>query len=847
MNQREVNRRELDLKEDPSLLSPPIVAEPLYHCATVVTVLGFVPQASIDVEVNGGMVASVSTGSPIPDGITITLPAQLNANDQVRARQSTATAQSAWSAPVQVRDHTKDYPAGPPRPQVNPAPVYECGVRTGVSNLLIGGNVWITADGVEVGRVNGCKQHQGVNVAPAYGLNQKVRAWFELCNDPSPPSIEHITIHPPSPLPTPIIAPQYEGGDQLSISNIVNGALVTVNRGGSTGTWPCWGGSITIYGWNPKFSAGEQIEATQTMCPSDPPSPPGVVTVEPCSNLPAPTIGPVQAGDDRITLMQFVPGAVITIFLNNVQVGTGGGPVVFLTTQVSRGDKLHIIQDLAGCRGEKALEVIVACVDSPVTYDPFGLDLFPIGYQDYSKGRVKGNVYYPADDDGNGQPFNSRLASLGRVPIVFMAHGNHDPNVPNYLGYDYFQQALARMGIVAVSVDCNALNGQGYSIQIIEGRTDLIIDSIKHFQSLDSTASSVFFQHLDFARVGLMGHSQGGEAVVLTPEVINVAGVLIRAVLALAPTEGGATSRMPKGYAFMTILPAADGDVWPNDGAIYYDQAEPAPFKSQLYVHLTNHQFYNRQWLDDDSTWFMAAPTAPVMSRYDHERVLAAYGCALFRNILLGHPTTGFLSGHALPAYVQTQNVHLSFESAEVLTVDNHEDNNGIGANSLNQPTSQTAGLSADEFAFHQGGGSFNGSFYGETTGMVIRPGPSGRVFTSPFAGTQDLTNHEIRIRTAEVTDGSQIVGDPTGFELGVQDVNGVTAWIDSDEVGGVPRPFSRKPGTIKTMLKTLRFHSGCFSIERNLDLKAIQAVLIRCNRKDEHALAFDDLQVLPS
>jgi dienelactone hydrolase len=503
------------------------------------------------------------------------------------------------------------------------------------------------------------------------------------------------------------------------------------------------------------------------------------------------------------------------------------------------------VQDLDGCKGTKALEVIVACVDPPVTYDPSQFNLFPVGFFEYSKGKAKGSVYYPAEDDGQKQVFNQRLAKLGRVPIVFMAHGNHTPGSPSYRGYDYFQQDLAKMGIVAVSVDCNALNGMGYSIQIIEGRADLIIESIKYFQSLDGDASSVFYHHIDSGRVGLMGHSQGGEAVVLVPEVINVPGVKIKAVLALAPTEGGATSRKPKDYAFMTILPAGDGDVWPNDGAIFYDQAAPAPFKSQLYVHFTNHEFYNRQWLDDDSLWFMAAPTPPVMLRYEHERVLTSYGCALFRATLLGHGTASFLSGHELPANVQTQNVHLSFARAGAVTVDDHEQGYGIGMNSLGQPNTQSAGMSADVFQFHQGAGAYNASFYGETVGMVTRPGTAGRTFASQLDKKRDFSKSEIWIRTAEVTDGSQIVGNATGFELGLQDANGVIAWVDSDEVGGLPRPYPRKPGTIKTMLNTLRFHGQCFKNKSRLDLTLIQAILIRCNRHDEHAFAFDDLQVV--
>jgi hypothetical protein len=297
----------------------------------------------------------------------------------------------------------------------------------------------------------------------------------------------------------------------------------------------------------------------------------------------------------------------------------------------------------------------------------------------------------------------------------------------------------------------------------------------------------------------------------------------------------------------MTILPASDGDVWPNNGAIYYDRAAPSPFKSQLFVHFTNHQFYNRQWLDDDSTWANAAPTPAVLPRYDHERVLTAYGCAFYRAALLGHATTPYLAGKLLPAGVATKNVHLSFEQSGVLTVDNHEDGNGIAKNSLNAATQQIGGLSADEFPFRQGGGAFNGSFFGESVGMVARPGGNGRIFVQDLAGKRDLTKQEIWVRVAEVFDGHPNNVAATGFQLGLRDANGTEAWVDSDDVGGLPRPFPRKPATMKTMLKTLRFKPGCFAGNRKLDVASITTILLRCNRSDERALAFDDLQIVGS
>ena len=612
-NNNEVPIKGLDLKDNPQLLSHPIIKEPVYSCAISITLLAFEPHAEIDIETDGVVQNPVQVGFPMPNGESIPLPNALSTGQQIRARQRNSLAQSIWSNHVVVRAHTEDYPAGPPRPQINPSPVFQCGSRTGVSNLLDGGTVWITADGTEVGRVKGCKEHQGVNIDPDYGLNQRVRAWFEMCNDPSPPSIEHITQVPPSPLPTPGIDPTYDGGEQIRITNVVNGARVTVYQNSiNQGTWRCWGNALLV-GIGSPLSAGETIEASQMMCPGSPDSPKGSTIVEPCSKLPAPRVGPVQSGDDRITLVEFVPDAIIKVYINLVKHGEGAGPIVLLDKQIEHGDVIHVQQLVGKCSGLTVREVHPHCVAPPFTYDPSALDLFPVGHLEYANGDVKGSVYYPANDDGEGQLFNNRLASLGRVPIVFMAHGNHSTHynpedrleewcdvepppagwlpIPSYQGYDYFQQHLAQMGIVAVSVDCNALNCSAGGALNIEQRADLVISSIMHFQSLDADSSSIFFQHIDFHSFGLMGHSRGGEAVVLVPEVINLSGINIKAVISLAPTDNGASTGQPKGYAFMTILPAGDGDVRRNYGAKFYDKALPELIKSQLYVHFANHIF----------------------------------------------------------------------------------------------------------------------------------------------------------------------------------------------------------------------------------------------------------------
>jgi len=97
-----------------------------------------------------------------------------------------------------------------------------------------------------------------------------------------------------------------------------------------------------------------------------------------------------------------------------------------------------------------------------------------------------------------------------------------------------------------------------------------------------------------------------------------------------------------------------------------------------------------------------------------------------------------------------------------------------------------------------------------------------------------------------------------TGFLLGLEDINGVVAWVNSDGVGGLPRPLDRRAWDLtqwyatdktKTMLKTLRFPIACFRSTRvprkQFNAAKVRAVLLRLSRADKRALAFDDLQLV--
>ncbi|MGH9975969.1 MAG: hypothetical protein ACRD8Z_09065, partial [Nitrososphaeraceae archaeon] len=370
--------------------------------------------------------------------------------------------------------------------------------------------------------------------------------------------------------------------------------------------------------------------------------------------------------------------------------------------------------------------------------------------------------------------------------------------IPNHKGYDYFQRQLAGMGIIAVSVDCNSTNCKAYGVINIEERADLIIGSIDHFRVLNNDTNSLFFNKINFQSVGLMGHSRGGDAVVLVPERMTFTDVEIKCVISLAPTYTGASSGQPQGYVFMTLLPAGDGDVWTNVGARFYDKAIPSPLKSQVYVHYTNHNFFNRQWPLDDSQGMFDNP--PVISRGDHEQILSAYGSAIFRYALLNHNyVVKFLTMYTIPKDVNYENIHLSFQFSNSLIVDNHEDNNTINSNSLNLPTTQTGSLTANEYFFGQGIGSFNDSFYGNSIGMVSTDTGINGIFRSQLQQNTNLEGKEIWLRTAEVYNlQGQLPFGKTGFRLGLEDNNGIQVWVDSEKVWSLPRPYYRGVSTTK-------------------------------------------------
>src|SRR5262249_4043247 len=201
----------------------------------------------------------------------------------------------------------------------------------------------------------------------------------------------------------------------------------------------------------------------------------------------------------------------------------------------------------------------------------------------------------------------------------------------------------------------------------------------------------------------------------------------------------------------------------------------------------------------------------------------------------------GFLTGTELAPATQTSLVHLAFKWKSAKTVDDHEQANTIAINSLGQPTTQT-GLTADEYGMSQtAANQFNGSFYGDSIGMVAVPRRANGSFRSQLAGSTNLSGKEIWVRVADVF-GGVFPSTATGFELGLESPGGSVTWVDSDDVGGLSLPFDYG-STTKSMLSTLRFPVHCFTTSKRKAM--FKAIHLRLNHPKARALAFDDLQIV--
>ena len=227
------------------------------------------------------------------------------------------------------------------------------------------------------------------------------------------------------------------------------------------------------------------------------------------------------------------------------------------------------------------------------------------------KSELRGRLYLPT-------------GAQGRRPVVLFLHGMHDvcygePTGPwapwpcpagmkpvlNYGGYDPMGRALASHGYVVASLSANAVNAYSgvHADSGAQARSDLVLAHLRLLRRSDAGTGPLkaVQGRLDLSRVGLMGHSRGGEGVVRAAldNIQRTDPYGIRGLFLLAPTDF--TRPTVPGVSTSVLLPYCDGDVSDLHGQHYYDDTNDAvegdrSFKSSLLMLGANHNFFNREW-----------------------------------------------------------------------------------------------------------------------------------------------------------------------------------------------------------------------------------------------------------
>jgi hypothetical protein len=262
--------------------------------------------------------------------------------------------------------------------------------------------------------------------------------------------------------------------------------------------------------------------------------------------------------------------------------------------------------------------------------------------------------------------------TAGPYPFVLLIHGNHGicrqtptstddycetsndhdchtpgwVNTPNAEGMAFQAETLAAQGYVAVSISANAMNCRN---DYIPQRTQLVIEHLRRWKTWSDTGGDPFGTTytgaVDMTRVGLVGHSRGGDAVSNTPLALDatpVSGVDVVSIFAIAPTDYHDTTPVDTHYA--VLLPACDGDVTSLIGKDIYDRGldpDDHSIRAQVFYIGANHNFFSTEWYYDDGQ--TQCSYGDLVGKQAQQGMLEATEGSWFNATLKGAQTDPFL------------------------------------------------------------------------------------------------------------------------------------------------------------------------------------------------------------
>jgi hypothetical protein len=238
----------------------------------------------------------------------------------------------------------------------------------------------------------------------------------------------------------------------------------------------------------------------------------------------------------------------------------------------------------------------------------------------------------------------------GNHPLVVISHGNgHE-----YDWYDYLGNHLASWGYVVISHRNETMPGVVTAAETTLSNTDVFIGA------LATIGGGAFDGLVDTSRITWIGHSRGGEGVVIAYHTLKGAGATtvshfdaddIVLISSIAPTlfEGPDTAN-PEGVDYHLMAGSADGDVTGgvNSETLQYFRIFLRGVGDHFvtYVQGASHNDFNCCGSEDGTWWTVQGP-APLIGRERAQQVAKSYYLALLEHKIRGNEALGEYFGRA--------------------------------------------------------------------------------------------------------------------------------------------------------------------------------------------------------
>ncbi len=244
----------------------------------------------------------------------------------------------------------------------------------------------------------------------------------------------------------------------------------------------------------------------------------------------------------------------------------------------------------------------------------------------YSGGSFLGqDLYYPANID-----------ALGELPLLVVSHGNGH----NYQWYDHIGFHMASYGYIVMSHQNNTVPG------VVQASTTTLTNTDYFLGNLATIAGGALLGHVDRDRIAWIGHSRGGEGVVIaydrmfdgtyTPTNFNISDIVF--VSSIAPTDfQGSNVANPHGVPYHLWTGGADNDV--NGCAdcsicqTFHLHERATGTRSSISLHGAGHGAFH-----NNTSSSLAASGPCQLARSDVNTLMKAYLLPLLEWYVKGNP-----------------------------------------------------------------------------------------------------------------------------------------------------------------------------------------------------------------